>query len=554
MRRTMSLKSRRELLGSIAPRYKKAFKKEKQGILDEFTAATGYHRKYAVTLLNCFDPEAYPPSEPRRRSRELEYTPEVQEALVTVWEAANRICSKRLVPFLPDIVDSLERHGHLSLSANILEKLLAISPATVDRLLYKVRHGAQPHGIGTTKPGSLLKHQVPIRTFSDWNDGRPGFIEADLVAHCGDNVGGSFLHTLTMTDIATGWTECLALLLRDRGLVIRAIETARERIPFPLLGLDTDNGAEFLNYMLFEYCADEAITFTRSRPYKKNDQCHVEQKNGAIVRNFVGYDRFEGIEPCQILDELYLYLRLYVNFFQPSVKLISKKREGGRVRKKYDQARTPCQRVLTEESVPEEVKQELKAQFESLDPVALLQEIARLQDQLWQHAHIKPLIITQPVSLNGSESLLAVGHTVRRDGNRPLAMDPVPSAGDIHNGKVVVSDETPCKRPRRRYRRTKRKHGNCYVERWWRTREDPFADVWEEARQQLKRTPHIQAKALFKSLQQKYPWKFRDGQLRTFQRRVKAWRLEQASRQLEMTENIDENSEVATIRQGKILT
>ena len=193
----MSLKSRRELLASIAPRYKEAFKKEKQAILDEFTAATGYHRKYAVTLLNCSDPKARPPSEQRRRSREREYTPEVQEVLVTVWEAANRICSKRLVPFLPDIVGSLERYGHLSLSANIRNKLLAISPATVDRLLHEVRHGGESRGIGTTKPGSLLKHQVPIRTFSEWNDRRPGFIEADLVAHCDDNVGGSFLHTLT---------------------------------------------------------------------------------------------------------------------------------------------------------------------------------------------------------------------------------------------------------------------------------------------------------------------------------------------------------------------
>ena len=208
--------------------------------------------------------------------------------------------------------------------------------ATVDRLLYEARHGSQTGGIAMTKPGALIKSMVPVRIFSEWNDHRPGFIEADLVVHCGDKVGGSFLHTLTMTDVATGWTECLALLFRDQETTLRALSLGRGRLPFPLLGLNTDNGSEFLNTLLLQYCEDETITFTRSRPYKKNDQFHVEQKNGAIVRNLVGYDRFEGIQPCRILDELYLHLRLYVNFFQPSVKLVSKKREGSRVKKKYD--------------------------------------------------------------------------------------------------------------------------------------------------------------------------------------------------------------------------
>jgi len=363
MRRTMSLKSRRELVASIAPRYRQAPKKEKQAILDEFTAATGYHRKYAITILNNFEPDERPSHEPRRRSRQREYTPEVEDALITVWEATYRICSKRLVPFLPDIVDAMERHGHLSLSPETRDKLLSISAATVDRLLHETRHGDKQSGAVTTRPGALIKNLVPIRTFSEWDDCRPGFIEADLVAHCGDDTGGSFLHTLTMTDVASGWTECMALLFRDQETTLRGIKIGRNRLPMALLGLDTDNGSEFLNYLLIEYCEDETITFTRSRAYKKNDQCHVEQKNGAIVRNFVGYDRFEGIEPCRILDDLYLHLRLYVNFFQPSVKLVAKQRDGARVRKQYDRAQTPCQRLLADESVPKETKQNLRAQF-----------------------------------------------------------------------------------------------------------------------------------------------------------------------------------------------
>lgn len=540
----MSLKSRRELLVSIASRYKQAAKKEKKTILDEFIAATGYHRKYAISLLNSFDPNKWSPGKPRCRSRRRKYTPEVQTALVTAWEVAHCICSKRLVPFLPEMVDSLERHGHLDLSGDVRAKLLSISSSTVDRLLYEIRHGSQPSGIGTTKPGSLIKHQVPIRTFADWDDCRPGFIEADLVAHCGDNVGGSFLHTLTMTDVATGWTECLALLFRDKETTLRALRIGRGRLPFPLLGLDTDNGSEFLNYLLVEYCANDAITFTRSRAYKKNDQCHVEQKNGAVVRNFVGYDRFEGIEPCRILDELHLHLRLYVNFFQPSVKLVSKKREGSRVTKIYDKAQTPCQRVLADETIPEDTKRHLRDQFELLDPVALLHDIERLQDMLWQHAHVKTEVIKLLVPLNGTGPMNAQmkqslpGERAGQDGTtRSTQIAVLPTIEGSDNPMIVVDENEP-KCSKRRYRRTKRKHGNCYVKRWWRTREDPFADVWEEARQHLEQTPYIQATALFASLQVKYPWKFTDGQLRTFQRRVKVWRLEQASAHLDRNDDL----------------
>src|SRR5262245_32034841 len=289
VRKLMGLKSRRELLHSISGRYQAAKRKDKQRILDEFVAATGYHRKYAVTILAQTTQSSHS-IERKPRPRPHRYTEEVKDILVTVWRAANRLCSKRLIPFLPEFVSVLEKYGHLSLTAEVREKLLRISPATMDRLLVDVRRAGQ-RGIGTTRAGALLKHQIPIRTFADWNDLKPGFLEVDLVAHCGVSTGGAYLSTLTLTDVATGWTECLALLRHSQEEVVSALKESRSLVPFPLLGLDTDNGSEFINNELLCYCREERLTFTRSRPYKKNDQCHVEQKNGSVVRRIIGYDR-----------------------------------------------------------------------------------------------------------------------------------------------------------------------------------------------------------------------------------------------------------------------
>ena len=211
---------------------------------------------------------------------------------MTVWSSANGICAKRLVPFIPELISTLESHGHLSLSDDTRSKLLTLSAATADRILRRSK--VKITGKSTTKRGKLLKHQIPIRTFADWQDSRPGFMEADLVAHCGERTDGSFLNTLVLTDVATGWTECLPLLCKSGEEVVRSVIVARSLLPFALLGLDTDNGSEFLNEGLLTYCKDEQVTFTRCRAYKKNDQCFVEQKNGTIVRQLVGYDRFEG--------------------------------------------------------------------------------------------------------------------------------------------------------------------------------------------------------------------------------------------------------------------
>jgi Integrase core domain len=265
----MSFRAKRELLVQVAPRYRAARHGQRSAILDEFVAVTGYERKYAIRLL--LGP-IHPP-QPIRRPRAAHYGVKVQQALTTAWTAANGICGKRLVPFLPELVPTLERHGHLSLTDAVRTQLLTLSPATADRLLAPVR---QPHGLTTTKPGRLLKKQIPVRTFTEWTDAKPGFLEADLVAHCGGSMEGAFLYTLTLTDVATTWTECLPLLHRSQHGVVHALQRARGMFPFPLLGIDTDNGSEFINEDLLAYCADQQLTFTRGRVANKNDQCWVE--------------------------------------------------------------------------------------------------------------------------------------------------------------------------------------------------------------------------------------------------------------------------------------
>jgi hypothetical protein len=379
----MSFHARRELLARVACRYREADRAQKSLILDEFVAATGYARKYALRLLS----QPVPPPTPRiRRPRPRAYGLDVQEALAAAWAAANFICAKRLVPFLPQLVAALERLGHLTLTDEVRGQLMAISPATVDRILRPLRQADHPRDRTTTKAGGLLKHQVPVRTFADWEEQRPGFMEADLVAHCGTSPHGAFLNTLVLTDIATGWTECVPLLYRCQEEVLLGLGRARRLLPFGLLGLDTDNGSEFLNAQLISYCRQEAITFTRGRAYKKNDQCHVEQKNGTVVRQLVGYDRYEGQRAYGQLVELYWAVRLYINFFQPSMKLIRKELTGAKVAKKYDEARTPYERLLVAGLLEEAEQQRLERVYERLDPVALRQQMERLQRAFWRHA------------------------------------------------------------------------------------------------------------------------------------------------------------------------
>jgi len=429
----MSVQAKRELLAQTGPRYRAAPPQQKRTILDEFVAATGYARKYAIRLLG---QPTVPRPAPITRPRARQYGPAVVEALTVAWAASNYVCAKRLVPFLPDLVASLERHGHLTLSAEVRVHLLTLSAATADRLLRPTRERARPRGIGTTKVGTLLKHKVPIRTFAEWDDVRPGFMEADLVAHCGTRAEGPYLSSLVLTDVATGWTECLPLLHHGYDDVIRALDQARLLLPVPLLGLDTDNGSEFLNYPLLAYCAEAAITFTRGRAYRKNDQCYVEQKNGSIVRQIVGYDRFEGELAYHQLAELYRALRLYVNVFQPSLKLVLKRRDGSRVYRRYDTAQTPLQRLLAADVLAEDARVRLVALAEALDPVHLLRHLQRLQEALWRHAvapaptTLEPTVrFALPTSApSGTAEELAAVAPPRAPGTPPPAPGPAKGA------------------------------------------------------------------------------------------------------------------------------
>lgn len=376
----MSQRSKREMIEAIRPRYLKANRAGKHKILDEFIETTGYHRKYAIRVLK----HGPKPKGLKKPGRKKIYQGKVVEVLEKIWEIYGRICSKRLHPFLPEGVQILERCNELHLSPEIKHLLLNMSRATIDRCLKKARFTHPQHGISTTKPGSLLKKAIPIRTFTPWEDEHPGFLEIDLVAHCGSSVEGIYLNTLTATDLATGWTECLALPNKTQAAVSAAIELLRQNLPFPLLGLDSDNGSEFINDNLFRYCLSEEITFTRSRPYKKNDQAHVEQKNWSVVRHTVGYDRLETPAELELLHSIYSDLRLYINFFQPVLKLVGKERIDGKTIRKYDRAKTPYRRVLNLEDLPLDIKARLTAYYVKLNPVALRTSIDAKVAILWK--------------------------------------------------------------------------------------------------------------------------------------------------------------------------
>ena len=377
----MTRRSIREYAQAIRGRYLQASKEEKGKMLDEFTKVTGLHRKAAIRLLNR-------PSQPgagKRRGRPAMYKT-VMQPLRDIWEASDRLCSKRLRPFIPEMVKVLRQHGEQQIDAPTEAGLCRMSPSTIDRLLRPCRKVGGRRGLTTTKPGSLLKSSIPIRTFADWKENRPGFMETDLVAHCGESTEGFYLNTLCAVDVASGWTECLPVWGKGQVRVRSAVHRMRQRLPFTLLGVDSDNGSEFINQCFYTYCRQEKITFTRSRSYKKNDSCHVEQKNGNVVRRLVGYDRYASRAAYQCLERLYNSVRLYINFFQPTMKLLSKTRNGAKVHKVYETAQTPYQRLLKTGTLTEVKQKELAATYRGLNPVRLLTQINSNLEQLWRLA------------------------------------------------------------------------------------------------------------------------------------------------------------------------
>ena len=375
----MSKNSKDELTKRTHARYLRASRAAKMRILDEFVAATGYHRKHAIRKLRSGIPECHR----ERRGRQRTYTGEVVRALAEVWHICGCICGKRLQPFVPEMVTVLERHNELVLDPETKALLLRMSASTIDRRLAPFRQ-QRGRGLSTTKPGTLLKDAIPIRTFADWDDAKPGFVEMDLVAHCGETTAGQYLQTLTATDVSTGWTECLALYKRSQIAVSAAMVELQARLPFPLLGVDSDNDSVFINETLKRQCEKEEITFTRSRAYKKNDQCFVEQKNWSIVRRAIGYNRYESEQALDLLDAVYADLRLYVNFFQPVLKLVHKQRQGSKVRKRYDEAKTPHQRAMISPNVSAKDKLRLQHRYLQLNPAALRRQIDANLKRLWR--------------------------------------------------------------------------------------------------------------------------------------------------------------------------
>lgn len=390
----LTMKERRSVTRAIASRYQKASKKQKGVILDEFTELTGYTRCYASYLLGRHGKRVRIKGnivvvgdlkvKTRRRNRHKVYDSNVLDALKKIWLIMDCICGKRLAPVLKEVIGVLQRHEEIELESNVREKLLSISPATIDRLLKEEKKKWALRSRSGTKPGTLLKHQIPIRTFSQWDEQRPGFMEMDLVGHDGGDSSGDYMQTLDMTDVCTGWTETQAVKNKARVWVFEALKQIRDRLPFPLLGIDSDNGSEFINSHLYHYCQKEEITFTRARAYRKNDNCYVEQKNYSVVRRAVGYLRYDTEQQLVVLNELYGYLRLYTNYFQPVMKLLEKRRVGSKIRKRYDLPKTPYQRLLESSHVHvgEGNKEALRREYAKLNPAELKRHITRLQIKL----------------------------------------------------------------------------------------------------------------------------------------------------------------------------
>jgi len=390
----LSMKSRKELTAVTAKRYRCATRGGKTAILDEFERATGYNRAYAASLLRSYGLERVThardggvklTSSKRRRKpggRPKKYTREVRVALEKLWRRFGRVCGKRLVVIVRQSLEHLNNHPDLSISPATRDALSTISAATVDRLLAGARKKQFLRGIPHTRPVSAVAAGIPVRTFSEWNDVRPGHLQIDLVGHDGGIASGEFCFTLAVTDVCTGWTERRAVRNKAARWVLAALQEIRRTIPFPIIELHPDNGSEFINKMFLDYCHTHSLTVSRGRPGRKNDNCYVEQKNFDTVRKLVGYYRFAGQCVVDLLNELYAIHGPLQNLVYPSQKLVNKQRVGAKVYKHYDRPMSPADRLLARNDIDGRTRWNIAAARQRLDPVDLAERITILQRRL----------------------------------------------------------------------------------------------------------------------------------------------------------------------------
>jgi len=414
----LDMKTRKQICGEIFKRYQKAGKKGKAAILDEYAQTLGYNRDYLAHLLANWGKTRYalvsgklvkavakPPVKGRDRAvggkktgRPEKYHAAFVAVLASIWELFDFQCGKLLAPLVRGMIGFLV--SEFKLGEDIAALLRTVSPATIDRKLRKEKARYRLKGIRTTKPGTLLKSQIPVRVCFDRDERRPGFFELDTVSHCGARAMGQFCQTLTVTDVGSGWTETCALLNSAHRWVKEHIARTHAQLPFPMLGIDSDNGNEFINHQLLDWCTHHGIKFTRARPYRKNDNCFVEQKNGDVVRKTVGYARFEGHKALEALAEVYRFLNPLLNYWYPTLRLIAKEKlPSGRYKKIYEKdPKTPCRRLLESPHVSDECKAELRRRAALLNPVDLKQRMDKARDRLLKLSVIESTIPSGKVS------------------------------------------------------------------------------------------------------------------------------------------------------------